>query len=193
MFITLTDTIVRQVEDIGSMVDEFSSFARMPRAVMKEIDLVDLVKEQVFLQETAHSDIDFSMEGVEKKITVQCDARQVRQVITNLLQNSIDSIAARNNASKTYKGRIKILLSIEERFGSILISDNGKGLPKENRNRLTEPYVTTREKGTGLGLAIVAKILEDHRGIFRIEDGGVLGNGATATIKIPISSNLKAL
>ena len=193
LFITLTDTIVRQVEDIGSMVDEFSSFARMPRAVMKEIDLVDLVKEQVFLQETAHSDIDFSMEGVEKKITVQCDSRQVRQVITNLLQNSVDSIAARNNASKTYKGRIKILLSIEERFGSILISDNGKGLPKENRNRLTEPYVTTREKGTGLGLAIVAKILEDHRGIFRIEDGGVLGSGATATIKIPISNNLKVL
>ena len=193
LFITLTDTIVRQVEDIGSMVDEFSSFARMPRAVMKEIDLVDLVKEQVFLQETAHSDIDFSLEGVEEKIKVQCDARQVRQVITNLLQNSVDSIAARNNASKTYKGRIKILLSIEERFGSILISDNGKGLPKENRNRLTEPYVTTREKGTGLGLAIVAKILEDHRGIFRIEDGGVLGSGATATIKIPISNNLKVL
>ena len=193
LFITLTDTIVRQVEDIGSMVDEFSSFARMPRAVMKEIDLVDLVKEQVFLQETAHSDIDFSLEGVEEKIKVQCDSRQVRQVITNLLQNSVDSIAARNNASKTYKGRIKILLSIEERFGSILISDNGKGLPKENRNRLTEPYVTTREKGTGLGLAIVAKILEDHRGIFRIEDGGVLGSGATATIKIPISNNLKVL
>ena len=163
----------------------------MPRAVMKEIDLVDLVKEQVFLQETAHSDIDFSLEGVEEKIKVQCDSRQVRQVITNLLQNSVDSIAARNNASKTYKGRIKILLSIEERFGSILISDNGKGLPKENRNRLTEPYVTTREKGTGLGLAIVAKILEDHRGIFRIEDGGVLGSGATATIKIPITNNLK--
>ena len=114
-------------------------------------------------------------------------------MITNLLQNSVDSIAAKNNASKTYKGRIKILLSIEERFGSILISDNGKGLPKENRNRLTEPYVTTREKGTGLGLAIVAKILEDHRGIFRIEDGGVLGSGATATIKIPISNNLKVL
>lgn len=193
LFITLTDTIVRQVEDIGSMVDEFSSFARMPRAVMKEIELVDLVKEQVSLQETAHSDINFFLEGVEEKITVQCDARQVRQVITNLLQNSVDSIATRNDASKTYSGKIKILLSIEERFGSIVISDNGKGLPKENRHRLTEPYVTTREKGTGLGLAIVAKILEDHRGIFRIEDGGVLGSGATATVKIPISNNLTVI
>ena len=114
-------------------------------------------------------------------------------MITNLLQNSVDSIAAKKEASKTYNGKIKILLSIEERFGSIVISDNGKGLPKENRHRLTEPYVTTREKGTGLGLAIVAKILEDHRGIFRIEDGGVLGSGATATIKIPISNNLKVL
>ena len=121
MFITLTDTIVRQVEDIGSMVDEFSSFARMPRAVMKEIDLVDLAKEQVFLQETAHSDIDFSMEGVEKKITVQCDARQVRQVITNLLQNSVDSIKTRNKASKIYRGKIKISLSIEERLSLIHI------------------------------------------------------------------------
>ena len=191
LFITLTDTIVRQVEDIGSMVDEFSSFARMPRAVMKEIELIDLVKEQVSLQETAHSDIDFFIEGVEKKIMVQCDARQVRRVITNLLQNSVDSITARKEASKTYNGKIKILLSIEERFGSIVISDNGKGLPKENRHRLTEPYVTTREKGTGLGLAIVAKILEDHRGVFRIEDGGILDGGATVTIKIPKSNNLK--
>ena len=193
LFVTLTDTIVRQVEDIGSMVDEFSSFARMPRAVMKEIELIELVKEQVSLQETAHSDIDFFIEGVEEKMAVQCDAGQVRRVITNLLQNSVDSIAAKKEASKTYNGKIKILLSIEERFGSIVISDNGKGLPKENRHRLTEPYVTTREKGTGLGLAIVAKILEDHRGIFRIEDGGVLGSGATATIKIPISNNLKVL
>jgi two-component system nitrogen regulation sensor histidine kinase NtrY len=193
LFVTLTDTIVRQVEDIGSMVDEFSSFARMPRAVMKHTELVDLVKEQVSLQETAHLDIDFFLEGVEERIGVQCDARQLRQVITNLLQNSVDSIAARNKAAKNYSGKIKILLSIQERFGSIVISDNGKGLPKENRHRLTEPYVTTREKGTGLGLAIVSKIIEDHRGIFRIEDGGLSGSGATATVKIPISNNSTVL
>ena len=193
LFVTLTDTIVRQVEDIGSMVDEFSSFARMPRAVMKHTELVDLVKEQVSLQETAHLDIDFFLEGVEERIGVQCDARQLRQVITNLLQNSVDSIAARNKDAKNYSGKIKILLSIQERFGSIVISDNGKGLPKENRHRLTEPYVTTREKGTGLGLAIVSKIIEDHRGIFRIEDGGLSGSGATATVKIPISNNSTVL
>ena len=80
-------------------------------------------------------------------------------------------------------------MSIEERFGSIQIIDNGKGVPKENRHRLTEPYVTTRVKGTGLGLAIVAKILEDHRGVFRIEDGGIFGGGATVTMKIPKSDN----
>jgi two-component system nitrogen regulation sensor histidine kinase NtrY len=191
LFVTLTDTIVRQVEDIGSMVDEFSSFARMPRAVIKETELVDLVKEQVSLQDTAHSNIDFFVDSAVEKITVQCDARQIRQVITNLLQNSVDSITTRNKASKNHSGKIMILLSIEERFGTIEISDNGKGLPKENRHRLTEPYVTTREKGTGLGLAIVAKILEDHRGVFRIEDGGILGNGAKVTIKLPKSNNLK--
>ena len=191
LFITLTDTIVRQVEDIGSMVDEFSSFARMPRAVIKEIELVDLVKEQVSLQDTAHLDIDFLLDAVDEKIAVQCDARQIRQVITNLLQNSVDSITTRKKTSENYSGKIKILLSIEEGFGSIVISDNGNGLPKENRHRLIEPYVTTRVKGTGLGLAIVAKILEDHRGVFRIEDGGILGNGATVTIKIPTSNNSK--
>ena len=191
VFVTLTDTIVRQVEDIGSMVDEFSSFARMPRAVIKEIELVDLVKEQVSLQDTAHLDIDFLLDAVDETIAVQCDARQIRQVITNLLQNSVDSITTRKKTSENYSGKIKILLSIEEGFGSIVISDNGNGLPKENRHRLIEPYVTTRVKGTGLGLAIVAKILEDHRGVFRIEDGGILGNGATVTIKIPKSNNSK--
>ena len=191
LFVTLTDTIVRQVEDIGGMVDEFSSFARMPRAVIKEIELVDLVKEQVSLQDTAHLDIDFLLDAVDEKIAVQCDARQIRQVITNLLQNSVDSITTRKKTSENYSGKIKILLSIEEGFGSIVISDNGNGLPKENRHRLIEPYVTTRVKGTGLGLAIVAKILEDHRGVFRIEDGGILGIGATVTIKIPKSNNSK--
>ena len=84
-------------------------------------------------------------------------------------------------------------MSVEDRFGNIIISDNGRGLPKEGRHRLIEPYVTTREKGTGLGLAIVAKIIEDHRGVFKIQDGSDLGVGATAIMQIPKFISLTAL
>ena len=193
LFESLTDTIVRQVEDIGGMVDEFSSFARMPRAVMKRVELVGLVKEQMSLQKVAHSNIDFSLILDENIIFVQCDSRQIRQAITNLIQNSIDSIGTRTKDLDLENGKIKILLSVEDRFGNIIISDNGRGLPKEDRHRLIEPYVTTREKGTGLGLAIVAKIIEDHRGVFKIKDGSDLGAGATVIMKIPKLTSLTAL
>ena len=193
LFESLTDTIVRQVEDIGGMVDEFSSFARMPRAVMKRVELVGLVKEQMSLQKAAHSNIDFSLILDENIIFVQCDSRQIRQAITNLIQNSIDSIETRTKDLDLKNGKIKILLSVEDRFGNIIISDNGRGLPKEDRHRLIEPYVTTREKGTGLGLAIVAKIIEDHRGVFKIKDGSDLGAGATVIMKIPKLTSLTAL
>ena len=193
LFESLTDTIVRQVEDIGGMVDEFSSFARMPRAVMKRVELVGLVKEQMSLQKAAHSNIDFSLILDENIIFVQCDSRQIRQAITNLIQNSIDSIGTRTKDLDLENGKIKILLSVEDRFGNIIISDNGRGLPKEDRHRLIEPYVTTREKGTGLGLAIVAKIIEDHRGVFKIKDGSDLGAGATVIMKIPKLTSLTAL
>ena len=193
LFESLTDTIVRQVEDIGGMVDEFSSFARMPRAVMKRVELVGLVKEQMSLQKAAHSNINFSLILDENIVFVQCDSRQIRQAITNLIQNSIDSIETRTKDLDLENGKITILLSVEDRFGNIIISDNGRGLPKEDRHRLMEPYVTTREKGTGLGLAIVAKIIEDHRGVFKIKDGSDLGAGATVTMKIPKLTSLTAL
>ena len=193
LFESLTDTIVRQVEDIGGMVDEFSSFARMPRAVMKRVELVGLVKEQMSLQKAAHSNINFSLILDENIVFVQCDSRQIRQAITNLIQNSIDSIETRTKDLDLENGKITILLSVEDRFGNIIISDNGRGLPKEDRHRLIEPYVTTREKGTGLGLAIVAKIIEDHRGVFKIKDGSDLGAGATVTMKIPKLTSLTAL
>ena len=193
LFETLTDTIVRQVEDIGGMVDEFSSFARMSSAVMKRVDLVGLVKEQMSLQKAAHSNIDFSLVLDENVVFVQCDSRQIRQAVTNLIQNSIDSIETRTEDLQSENGKIKIALSVEDRFGNIIISDNGRGLPKEGRHRLIEPYVTTREKGTGLGLAIVAKIVEDHRGVFKIQDGSDLGVGATAIMRIPKFISLTAL
>src|SRR5262249_50878284 len=158
-FTLCTDTIIRQVGDIGRMVDEFSSFARMPAPVMRPENLLELTRQGVFLQRAAHSDIEFEVDLPAGPVEVGCDARQIRQALTNLLQNAIASIHARQVADTAAgrtaaPGRIRVRLSGGVRT-VLAIEDNGKGLPKEGRENLTEPYVTTRAKGTGLGLAIV--------------------------------------
>lgn len=172
-FVSCTDTIVRQVGDIGRMVDEFSAFARMPAPVMKEEELAELCRQAVFLQRQGHPEIDFALELPDHGARIRCDARQIGQVLTNLLKNAAESIQALN-AGRTGRGRVagRVLLRLAEHDGQVTVEveDNGTGLPAENRDRLTEPYVTTREKGTGLGLAIVKKIMEDHHGDLVLED-----------------------
>ena len=166
-----TDTIVRHVEDIGRMVDEFSSFARMPSPVLKPEDLTVIVERAVFLERTAHSDIAFSLNFAARPVTVRCDARLVGQAVINIVKNAVEAIEARL-LEKGPNPPGQITVSVGEGGGKILIAvaDNGKGLPKRGRERLTEPYVTTRTKGTGLGLAIVKKIMEDHQGELLLED-----------------------
>jgi two-component system, NtrC family, nitrogen regulation sensor histidine kinase NtrY len=167
-----TDTIVRHVEDIGRMVDEFSSFARMPTPVLKPEDLTAIVERAVFLERTAHSDIAFTMNFGARPLTMRCDARLVGQAVINIVKNAVEAIEARLvDTGPTPAGQIAV--SIEEEPGRIVVAvaDNGKGLPKRGREDLTEPYVTTRTKGTGLGLAIVKKIMEDHQGELLLEDG----------------------
>ena len=186
LFISLTETISRQVADIGRMVDEFSSFARMPAAKLASNDLKKIIKSQITLHTGANSNIDFHLEIPNGPILVLCDDHQIRQMITNLVQNSIDSITARENNGNLDKGIVKIKSSIKSNFCHLKIIDNGIGLPTEISNRLTEPYVTTREKGTGLGLAIVAKIVEDHGGILKIQDVAEQQSGAVVTITIPL-------
>ena len=187
IFEALTETIVRQVEDIGRMVDEFSEFARMPDAVLESANISALLREQTALQDTAHQEIDYDLELTNDDVSLICDARQVRQAITNLLQNAADSIGLREDDAPLERGRIEIRLSMASHLASVTISDNGRGLPTADRHRLTEPYVTTREKGTGLGLAIVRKIMEDHDGEIRILDRK--GGGATAILDFPISTD----
>jgi two-component system nitrogen regulation sensor histidine kinase NtrY len=167
-----TDTIIRHVEDIGRMVDEFSSFARMPAPVLKPEDLTTIVERAVFLERTAHSDIAFTMNFANRPVTVRCDARLVGQAAINIVKNAVEAIEARLVDSGP-KPPGQIAVSIEESPGKVIVTvaDNGKGLPKRGRERLTEPYVTTRTKGTGLGLAIVKKIMEDHQGELLLEDG----------------------
>ncbi|KKJ75525.1 hypothetical protein WH95_17980 [Kiloniella litopenaei] len=165
------DTIIRHVTDIGTMVNEFSSFARMPVPKMKETDLNKLIKEAVFLQDTAQQGIKFETIVPDENIKLSCDPEQINRVLTNLLLNAGESIEGKlEQGNKDTAAIIKVFLEKSETEISVIIQDTGKGLPAGNREKLTEPYVTNREKGTGLGLAIVKKIMEDHGGSLVLED-----------------------
>lgn len=178
-----TDTIVRQVGDIGRMVDEFSSFARMPAPVVENVDIKYLAEQAVFLQKTAHPEIDYEIHSDSEEMSTGCDRQQINRVLTNLLLNAEEAIEGRREEEGDFKGRIRLrLLDLPEGF-VIEIEDNGKGLPEVSRDRLTEPYVTTRKKGTGLGLAIVKKIMEDHGGSFGLQDA--VEQGAVARLVFP--------
>nr|WP_237688187.1 PAS domain-containing sensor histidine kinase [Sneathiella sedimenti] len=192
IFNQCTDTIIRQVGDIGQMVDEFSAFARMPTPEFKPEDLGELVGQAIFLQKIAHPEIEYLFEVPVSPMTCACDAPQVNRVLTNLLQNAADAIEGRDVAGgELPRGRIEVSLAVTADEICVEITDNGRGLPEENRSRLTEPYVTHREKGTGLGLAIVNKIMEEHGGSLAMTDAKE-GTGACVRISFPVSkANLK--
>ena len=174
LFEELTATIIRQVGDLRKMVDEFSSFARLPKPVFRSEDASDLVRQALFLQEVAHSDIDFSFTG-DGAMPIEADRHQIGQAMTNVLKNAIEAIEQRARCEDVdYKGAIRVGLSGDQHAVTITVADNGVGLPAE-RERILEPYMTTREKGTGLGLAIVNKIVEEHGGEMQFAgepDGG---------------------
>jgi len=176
-FATCTDTIIRHVGDIGRMVDEFSSFARMPAPSIKDENLVEIVRQAVFLQRTSTPEIRFDTE-IPGPVRLACDARQVSQALVNLLKNAAESIQSRDGAVPP--GEIAVRLRDNGGQVTVSVEDNGRGLPREGRDRLTEPYVTTRIKGTGLGLAIVKKIMEDHGGELILEDRD--GGGARVSL-----------
>lgn len=186
IFQTCTDTIIRHVEDIGRMVDEFSAFARMPVPVIKEQELRDLCRQTVFLQSSTRSDIRYEQNLPPDKLFVDCDGRQMVQALTNLLKNAAEAIDGRSQPTQGElpQGLIKLDLTVAEGRVSLAVSDNGRGLPVAERERLTEPYVTTRSKGTGLGLAIVKKIMEDHKGALDLYDNP--GGGAVVVLTWPL-------
>ncbi len=181
-FATCTETIVRQVGDIGRMVDEFSAFARMPSPTLKPENLSEIAREAVFLQRNAHSEIKFTLDLPNQAFKLPCDRHQISQAIINLLQNAADSVVERANGSDGQGSQGQVVLRLGRSRGAttIAVEDNGKGLPTGDRDRLTEPYVTTRAQGTGLGLAIVKKIMEDHGGELRLADRA--GGGALVTL-----------
>jgi two-component system nitrogen regulation sensor histidine kinase NtrY len=171
-FSICTDTIIRQVGDIGRMVDEFSSFARMPRPTVQPEDAKELCQQALFLQRSGNPDIHYVARLPDQPVPLICDRRQVAQVLTNILKNSAEAIEGRKPTpgQELAAGEIALSLHDDGTTVEIVVEDNGIGLPKEGRERLTEPYMTTRSKGTGLGLAIVKKIMEDHGGLLALED-----------------------
>ena len=169
VFDQCTDTIVRQVDDIRRMVDEFSRFARMPKPVISAEDVADTVRQAVFLMRVGNAEIDIEADIAEDPMRARFDRRLISQALTNLIKNAAEAIGA-VPAAELGKGSIRVFAARVGDDVVIDVVDNGIGLPKENRSRLIEPYVTTREKGTGLGLAIVGRIVEDHGGSIELRD-----------------------
>jgi two-component system, NtrC family, nitrogen regulation sensor histidine kinase NtrY len=169
IFEQCTDTIVRQVDDIRRMVDEFSRFARMPKPVMAPEDVADTVRQVGFLMRVGHADIDIEVDIAEDPMPARFDRRLISQGLTNIIKNATEAIAA-VPPNDLGRGRIRVSAARDGSDIVVDVIDNGIGLPTENRSRLLEPYVTTREKGTGLGLAIVGKILEEHGGCIELHD-----------------------
>lgn len=183
VFDQCTQTIIRQVADIGRMVDEFSSFARTPKPTMEYADLSETIREAVFLMKVGHADIIYEIDDLDKQHFANFDPRLIHQAFGNLIKNATESIEA-TRFKKGQKKRIKIKITSESDMYRIDVIDNGRGLPEENRQRLLEPYMTTRDKGTGLGLAIVSKILEEHGGRIRLMDAPK-HKGAMVRVFIP--------
>jgi two-component system nitrogen regulation sensor histidine kinase NtrY len=190
-FVQCVDTIVRHVGDIGRMVDEFSAFARMPVPVLKPEDVGRIAREALVLQRQAHADIAWTTDIPERGPVAPCDRRLLGQALTNLLQNAADSVASVGSG-----GHIAVDVTSAAGAVRIRVTDNGAGLPQQDRARLMEPYVTHKPKGTGLGLAIVKKIMEDHGGSVTLSDRDGTGvakadgkPGAVATLTLPLGAS----
>jgi len=190
IFDRCTDTIIRQVGDIGRMVDEFSSFARMPAPRFAPEDAGELLREAVFARRVASPDISVTMDAVEHPVTVTCDGRLIAQALANVLKNASEAVAARMALEPEHQGRMVARLQLDGPDAVFEVEDDGVGLPVRDRDRLTEPYVTTREKGTGLGLAIVKRVVEDHGGRLQLGDSRALG-GAKVSLRLPAEAAAK--
>lgn len=195
IFDRCTDTIIRQVGDIGRMVDEFSSFARMPAPRFGPENPAEMLREAVFAQRVAAPDIVVDITEPLPKATLQADGRMVGQALINILKNAGESVAARRlsagEAAASDNAGVIVSLTVENGVATFVVEDDGVGLPARDRDRLTEPYVTTREKGTGLGLAIVKRICEDHGGELRLADALTL-RGARVCMIFPLKPHGKS-
>ncbi|MGV1757657.1 PAS domain-containing sensor histidine kinase [Rhizobium sp. P44RR-XXIV] len=190
VFDQCTDTIIRQVGDIGRMVDEFSSFARMPKPTMEPSDLRDILRDSVFLREMGNNHVKFERDLGDERLEGMFDARMLGQAFGNLIKNAVESIEGVPSEEAREQPKVLVRASLDQdrdRF-TVDVIDNGRGLPVENRHSILEPYMTMREKGTGLGLAIVKKIIEDHGGQIELHDAPAdfdQGKGAMIRVHLP--------
>lgn len=189
VFDQCTDTIVRQVGDIGRMVDEFSAFARMPKPTKERSDLRAVLKDATFLREMGASHVSFETELGETPLEGMFDSRMLGQAFGNLIKNATEAIESVDPAEKR-NGRILVRADFDDANNRFVVDviDNGRGLPFENRHRILEPYMTMRDKGTGLGLAIVKKIIEEHGGHLELHDAPAdfdHGHGAMIRVLLP--------
>ncbi|MEO0499498.1 MAG: ATP-binding protein [Pseudomonadota bacterium] len=191
LFRKLTGTIVRQVGDLRRMVDEFSSFARMPKPVFREESLREIVRQAMFLQEVGNADISYRLDAPKDLPPFICDHRQISQALTNLMKNAAEALAGGEGVPPTEAPEIDVKLALTDDILTLSVCDNGPGLPEHLRDRVTEPYVTTRTKGTGLGLAIVSKIVEDHGGTMTIDGGCGEASGACFEMRFDLATTLE--
>ncbi len=191
--VSMTDVIVRQTNDLRRIVDEFSKFARMPEPERREEDIAGLVREAVLLQQAGQPDVRIDAELPDQPILADVDATMLSQALTNLIKNAGEAIESlkQKGAPENLKPQIQVRVATDPAGTEITIADNGIGLP-EDRARLFEPYVTTRDEGTGLGLPIVKKIIEEHGGALTLEDAPTFDGqdhfGAMAVIRLPGAS-----
>lgn len=208
-FVKYTDTIGKHVGDIGKMVEEFVSFARMPTPKFADEDLSAILKKAVFSAQVANPSVDYQLELPPEPVTMHCDERQISQVLTNILKNAAEAVEAKlvKKASDENKikesvpsflaagqdedgGKIRLRLACENNAIQVTVEDNGTGFPAADIQTMLEPYVTTRAKGTGLGLAIVRKIVEDHKGSIKLEN--ISGGGARVALSFLQQCDIKA-
>lgn len=191
-FTRLTETIVRQVADLRRMVDEFSSFARMPKPVFRPESLTDIARQSLFLHEVAHPEIRFDFQQEDDAQPMVCDRRQIGQALTNLVKNAVEAIEQKSESGEDgYAGQVTLSIARcdDPARVTVTVTDNGIGLPQE-RDRLVEPYVTTRVRGTGLGLAIVKKIVEEHFGTMQLADNPGGGTIITTSFDLEMLANI---
>ena len=181
-----TDTITRQVADIGRMVEEFSGFARMPKPTFGKFNLVDMVESVAFSQRMTTPTTSVTVTAPPHPVEVQGDERMLAQALTNLVKNAAEAVERHIEAGAPGKGSVAIDVFRDGEEVQITVRDNGAGFPVEDRERLLEPYVTTRKNGVGLGLAIVTRIVEDHGGRIWLGDNELAGNGARVDIRMPL-------
>lgn len=182
-YLKYLDTISRHVKDIGKMVEEFVSFARMPTPQFREESIVPLIRKSIFSEQTAHSNIRYVTELPSHEVTLVCDERQLGQMLLNILKNAAEALETAIEKGHTTAPTITVSIVEDTSHVSLMVRDNGLGFPPESISTLTEPYVTTRAKGTGLGLAIVKKSMEDHKG--RVELSNHPQGGAQVMLVFP--------